>query len=272
MRQGHTSYRVDSISGHTLKGRATLAKDRIHGMAQESAGSLLRDEEISTGTVSRSETVARRIAQEIADGDLRPGHHLGTKETLRQRFSVAVGTVNEAVRVLETQGVVNVKPGPGGGIFVSRQSPSIRLGRATITVNASSVQSIQEALAVRGALELLLCHDAGVHRTKADIRQFRQCLIRMDAARDREYMRATWDLHRAIAGAAGNQILRQIYVELLGMTERALEDVVPDPDVMSRKNRDHHDLVEAIVSRDAAAIDAAVAQHDPTQMLPKPTA
>ena len=54
--------------------------------------------------VSRAELVARELEREIAGG-LAPGERLGTKDDLRQRFGVAVATVNEAVRLLETRGL-----------------------------------------------------------------------------------------------------------------------------------------------------------------------
>src|ERR1700729_3492092 len=74
--------------------------------------------------VSRAELVARELEREIID-DREPGERLGTKDDLRKRFGVAVATVNEAVRLLETRGMIEARPGPGGGVFVAR--PAVRI-------------------------------------------------------------------------------------------------------------------------------------------------
>ena len=69
--------------------------------------------------VSRAEALAREIEEEVSAGVLNTGDRLGTKDDLRQRFNVAVATVNEAVRLLDNRGLVEARPGPGGGVFVT---------------------------------------------------------------------------------------------------------------------------------------------------------
>ncbi|WUX26907.1 GntR family transcriptional regulator [Streptomyces sp. NBC_01438] len=42
---------------------------------------------------------------------------------MRNQCGVSVGTFNEALRLLQSRGLVTVKPGPGGGLFSGEQSP-----------------------------------------------------------------------------------------------------------------------------------------------------
>src|ERR1700704_266749 len=74
---------------------------------------------LQNSRLSRAEALARELEEEISAGVLSTGDRLGTKEDLRQRFNVAVATVNEAVKLLETRGLVVARPGPGGGVFVA---------------------------------------------------------------------------------------------------------------------------------------------------------
>src|SRR3954453_13018526 len=67
--------------------------------------------------VPTAEGVARDLEAQILGAGLAPGERLGTKDDLRQRFGVAVATVNEAVRLLEMRGLIVPPPGPGGGVF-----------------------------------------------------------------------------------------------------------------------------------------------------------
>jgi DNA-binding FadR family transcriptional regulator len=67
-------------------------------------------ETLLAARVSRAELVARELEREIVD-DRQAGERLGTKDDLRKRFGVAVATVNEAVRLLETRGLIEARPG-----------------------------------------------------------------------------------------------------------------------------------------------------------------
>lgn len=97
----------------------------------------------------RAELVSEQIA-ELAK-TLPVGHRLGSKEELQRRTGVSVGTFNEALRLLQSQGVVSVRRGPGGGIFVAEQSPLDRLrtevvGNVHHGMSARDIDDIQTAL------------------------------------------------------------------------------------------------------------------------------
>src|SRR5919201_713366 len=87
--------------------------------------------------VSRAELVARELEREI-DDEREPGERLGTKEDLRKRFGVAVATVNEAVRLLEMRGMIEARPGPGGGVFVARRSSRLALSHLVLRFSSGS--------------------------------------------------------------------------------------------------------------------------------------
>lgn len=56
--------------------------------------------------------------------------------------------------------------------------------------------------------------------------------------------------------------LREVYLGLLDLVEENLEDVHPDEEVRTRRNRDHRLLTEAIASRDGKRISRVVARHN----------
>ncbi len=216
-----------------------------------------------TGRLLRSEALLRQLEEEITVGKMPAGTRLGTKADLRTRFQVAPATINEAVRMLEMRGLIDARPGPGGGLFVRASGPLIRLQHVTLKVKNATAEAVRHALAVRSSLEGPLCLDAGQFHTKRHLRRFEVGLHDLQNAADsQEYMKAVWRLHREIAAITPNEILREVYLGLLDLVEENLEDVHPDDEVRTRRNRDHRQLIDAIASRDAKRITRAVARHN----------
>jgi GntR family transcriptional regulator, transcriptional repressor for pyruvate dehydrogenase complex len=65
------------------------------------------------------EVVAERIRRQIATGQLAVGHQLPQEEDLTAMFGIARTTLREALRVLESQGLIKIKRGRGGGAIVT---------------------------------------------------------------------------------------------------------------------------------------------------------
>jgi DNA-binding FadR family transcriptional regulator len=214
---------------------------------------------------SRAETIAREIERKIIESALPDGSRLGTKEDLRQEYGVAVGTVNEAVRLLETRGVVAAKPGPGGGLFTLRPPTHVRVNHLILGLRDNGMTSAH-CLAVRDALEERVLLDAAAHRTAEDLAELRELLVRMDERRaDAEgFLRANWAVHRRLAAISPNQVLRVIYSTLLDMIESEIENVSSDDLFTASKTfRTHVALVDAVESQDPARVRRAVRRHSP---------
>jgi DNA-binding FadR family transcriptional regulator len=214
--------------------------------------------------VSRAELVARELEREIVD-EREPGQRLGTKDDLRRRFGVAVATVNEAVRLLETRGLIEARPGPGGGVFVS--SSSVRIAMSHLVLGfKSGTTSYEECLEVRDALEPLIdAHAARYHRA-ADIRELKRIVKAMERAEDdpAAFFKANWALHRRIAELCRNAPLRTMYLAVLDFLELGLARAEFTEFDGKGLMTVHRDLVDAIDAGEGPALDAAIAAHKPT--------
>jgi DNA-binding FadR family transcriptional regulator len=71
---------------------------------------------------SRPERVADAIKDWVVEQGLQPGDRLPGEAALIDRFGMAKGTIREAMRLLQAQGLVETKTGPGGGSFVGAVS------------------------------------------------------------------------------------------------------------------------------------------------------
>ena len=68
------------------------------------------------------EVVADQLRQRIVSGELAEGDRLPPEEELTEQFGIARTTLREALRVLESQGLISIKRGRGGGPIVTHPS------------------------------------------------------------------------------------------------------------------------------------------------------
>lgn len=68
---------------------------------------------------------ALRELQKLIDA-AEPGMRLGSKSELAERLGVAPGTLNQATRLLQNRGSLELRPGPGGGFSWRRRILSKR--------------------------------------------------------------------------------------------------------------------------------------------------
>lgn len=74
--------------------------------------------------MKRSDSVAEIIKSWISERRLRPGDRLPQEKSLIEEFRVSKGTIREAMKALETQGLIVTRTGPGGGAFIADVPPN----------------------------------------------------------------------------------------------------------------------------------------------------
>lgn len=231
----------------------------------------LRDEALRANAgANRSEYAAALLAK-LAERT-EPGARMGTKVELRELCRVSVGTFNEAVKLAQSRGYVNSRPGPGGGIFAVEQSPIVRLGNSVLALDGSAT-SVAEAVRMRDVLDPLLVEDALQHSSASDIDAMRVCLSGMQAAIDAgdptAFTRNNWALHARIAEVSPGAILRSVYTSLLELIEQHTLGVresesEPLPEFIASRYALHVSLVDAIESGDRARALELIREHNTT--------
>jgi len=225
----------------------------------------------ATGARSRADLLADALDERIRRDGLAPGSAVGTLDSLRQETGFARPTVSEAVRLLRDRGVLEIRPGRGGGLFVADAGPVVRLRHTLLSVSEEP-GAVADAIELRDHLEILVDLGAARSRTDADIADLRECLSRMGAADGWDsFMQANWALHERIAACCPNSMARAVYTGTLGHLSASSSrlagplDGSVSPETYSAYRTErydvHVDLVEAIVAGDEPQVRAAVARH-----------
>ncbi|RUT34410.1 FadR family transcriptional regulator [Arsenicitalea aurantiaca] len=173
----------------------------------------------------RPEIIAERIKALIRDAGLVPGDRLPQEKELMERFSAAKGTVREAMKSLETQGLIVTRTGPGGGAFVSRLS-----GDHAMELLANyfffSPPGLSEIYTLRRLLEPEIARSVAGQLAPSDLRRLEATMRLYDhpPADAEELVRqrvAELDFHSVLAELSPNPVLGFV----AGLMQNLLRDL-----------------------------------------------
>jgi GntR family transcriptional repressor for pyruvate dehydrogenase complex len=163
------------------------------------------------------ETVIERIVDAIDANGLGAGDRLPNEREMAKLLEVSRPTLRQALRILESSGVLRIKAGQSGGVFVATDMmPVDVLGRNI----AHEVHHVAELIATRRLLEPIVYHLAAENASEEELDRIADTIKLMEAHIGDANMvqRADGMYHRRVAHAAGNQILLRtmsaIYREL----------------------------------------------------------
>jgi DNA-binding FadR family transcriptional regulator len=214
------------------------------------------------GFDSVPESIRRVLETRITGDELQPGHRLGLKSELQAEFGVAGPTIDQALKLLVNDGLIAIRRGPGGGVFVARSHPVMRLGSKQLW--ARDVESLTQNIELREALTPLLGASAARARPR-DPDKLRQLVELAEAISEKhssfETQRLIWRGHRLLAELSDNATLRFVFVNLLDAAEALITKVeVPEAGPALERERErvnaNANLFRAVVAGD---VEAAVA-------------
>ncbi|MGP3915770.1 FadR/GntR family transcriptional regulator [Nonomuraea sp. 10N515B] len=207
------------------------------------------------------EDVLAQIERRIAEDGLTAGDRLPAERQLAEQLGVSRSSVREAMRVLETLGVVSSQVGRGpdaGAVLISRPDSALtdllrlHLGLASL--------ELREVIDTRHMIEQWAASRAAAAR--ADTSALAAALSGMDEARTaEEFVEHDTAFHCAIADASGNRLIAAIMRSLRDSMRRYAVEAVERLGDTSILRADHVRILEAIERGEADEAARAVSEH-----------
>lgn len=214
---------------------------------------------------SRAQLVAAQVEEEILAARLPVGARLGRRTEFMQRFGISPTIMNETLRILRDSGLVAVRRGNGGGLFVASVPPQIRLGAMDLWFTGTGTPPL-DLFEARVHLERILTPLAFDRCEDTDVESMRRGLDAMDRAVDaRGYLSGVMQVHRAIVRAARVPVLDGVHEAIVALLSGSLSRAayIPGHEEMLRHSLSvHTELVDAIARRDRTTFDKLAALHD----------
>lgn len=195
---------------------------------------------------SLHEELTESLRELIVSGELRPGRKVPEKE-LCELYGVSRTPLREALKVLATDGLINLEPNRGA--WVSR----------------ITVEELDELFPVMGALEALAGELACKNITDNEIAQVRALHERMSehhkARTLEDYFKLNQQIHETILAGARNATLTVQYHILAARVRRGRYMANITPERWDQAMKEHGDILESLEARDGARLAVILREH-----------
>ena len=192
-----------------------------------------------------------------------PGVSLPPERDLVTQTGLSRGSVREALRILEAEGLVTTRPGRQGGSIARMPGDESLAKYISLFVHGRGI-SLLSLLQTREAVEPSLAALAAQNRTDEELAELVAVTERVEAAYADTpvYLAENVNWHCAIATASHNELLRAFMVAISSMVYKAsaIEDFATE-EVRKVVIRAHRRILDAIVDKDAETAHRRMARH-----------
>jgi GntR family transcriptional regulator, transcriptional repressor for pyruvate dehydrogenase complex len=218
-----------------------------------------------------AEMIANEIRQRILDGQLADGDMLPKVDDMADDYRVSKPSVREAMRILETEGLISARRGGAGGAEV--HMPTASTAAHTLGMILQSTHAtVAELAAALLVLEPTCAAKTAEREDRADavIPQLRAIHRALEERRGDPtgFSMVARQFHQAIVGGCGNAALELVAGALESLwsqhesTWLEFRDAELDDDEVAVKVLEAHArILDAIESGDAREAQSLVAQH-----------
>ena len=206
--------------------------------------------------------IAQRIVDEITAKELPPGSMLPAEKDMLARYEVGRGTLRESLRFLEMNGVITIKPGPGGGPAVCDPDSRDLAGSLGLflQLHGTPFRSIVE---VRRTMEPQIAALAATKVQQGHLDLLLASVESMEQHLDDEegFLAENERFHELVAWASGNPVFALLITSLHWITDGAFLGVDYPELRRSAVVEAHRRIYEALASGDPEAASSTMAAH-----------
>lgn len=213
-------------------------------------------------TPKTSERIAHELAAHIVDAGLEEGAVLPTEREMIEAFGAGRTTIREALRLLETRGVLTIRPGPRGGPVVRRPRPA-DLGGALTLILQFEQASLADIMEAREALRPMVARLAAARISDERLVELRASVARMlEHVDDQQFFfEENARFHSLVAEASGSVVLRVFTESLKSIADGAFVGIRYNEKRRRAVAAAHARIVDALEQRDPDGAADAMSHH-----------
>jgi len=210
-----------------------------------------------------SESVARDIVDDIVVDRLREGDNLPPETAMLQQYGVSRETLREALRLLEVQGLISIRRGPGGGPIVGAVDPA-NLGRVSTLYYHLAGATYGELFEAWIICEPIIAELAAANPQRDLVRASMEPYLELHGPEDEpleEFVVRHSEFHTVVGSLARNKVLQ---LSLMATGQIVTHHVISNADPRDARNtieHDHSAIARAIVNGYKTKARELMAEH-----------
>jgi GntR family transcriptional repressor for pyruvate dehydrogenase complex len=210
-------------------------------------------------TERRYEKIVQQILCLIDEGQLEPGDRLPSERNLAEELDCSRTSLREAVRVLESEGLIISKM--GGGRYI--QGIDRRIPYQFSRTDILEKTAILYFLEARETIEPKIAELASLRATKTDIEKLENILDNMEKNLKDSDVRLAEDsnFHMALAEATQNFVLVSMMEANLQMIKQVRKQTLVSESRPNQALAEHHIILRAIKNSEPDDAAQAIQQH-----------
>lgn len=210
-----------------------------------------------------SEEIIRQVEQAIYSEKLLPGDRLAPERELAEQFGVSRITIRDALRVLESNGLIEIKVGANGGAYI--REPNLDSFSSSLnSMLKFKKATLIELTEARKIIETATAELAAERATPQDLENLRELVEAAKEAHksgDLYYMPHSVNFHSALAKAAKNYILELTVSSFRTLFFNVLEKLMPTRDMAEKAQEDHWGIYEAVKAGNGELARELMSKH-----------
>jgi len=210
-----------------------------------------------------ADVLAGALRARIRSGEWPEGYALPAERDLSAETGLSRTSVREALRMLEVDGLIEIRAGRNGGARVRRPAGDEFTRQLELFIWGRNIAA-EHLHDVREALEAMGAEGAARRRTEADLAELRMRTLAVEASVDDldRYLDANLAWHMSVVRASHNELLVSFMDVLANAIHVATESEAFDsPEVRRSTLAIHRAILDAIVAGDADAARRRMARH-----------
>ena len=206
------------------------------------------------------EEIVRQIRLLIADGHLKSGDRLPPERDLAERFRVSRTSVREAMRALESRGLIGIRPGEGA--FVREVSVETLIEPLALVILAQR-ESLADLYEARRLLEPPIAALAARRASPEEVADMARILEEQGSEVTAGRTGLTQDaaFHTALAHSTHNRAITRIVTTLMDLLSQSREESLSQPGRPVRSHGDHRHILAAVEAGDPRKAEQAMLAH-----------
>lgn len=212
-------------------------------------------------TAKKDEKVTDYIIAQVRDailsGKLKPGNRLASEKELTEEFRVSKATMREALRGLVAMGLIEIRQGSTGGIFLTEVNSQTLMHSMMNFMHFQSV-SIREITMLRYMLEPHIARIAATKITHDEIEQLKAYVVNGNSDNDTDRKKNT-SFHHYLSRVTKNSLL----ILIVDFIDHLLDEMKQSLDLESDFHKEiqlsHKKILDCLVNRDSEGAGRAMA-------------